>query len=112
MAASRRSTSSSSMPHSELCKNTLSAPGRQRRRLPATRLRRYASDATLFCQQQRQPIQQRTLSLDHLLPRRVEPEPDDAVDLGKGGPASAFRRPFCLEAVASECRDVEIAFCG
>src|SRR5215207_503279 len=85
---------------------TWSASSTSRR---STRRRRErASGSDLF----RQAIQEDVLAGKDLLARFREREPVGAVDLGEGLAAAALRRPFHLEAVAADFRNVELAFGG
>src|SRR5205085_4961887 len=59
-----------------------------------------------------QALEQRDLTADDLLPRGLQPEPRDAVDLREPLPPSRARRPLQLERPGRDLRRVEVALDG
>src|SRR5215469_5342413 len=59
-----------------------------------------------------EPIEQVPLRFVDLVARRRKIEPFGAIDFRKGPPLAALRRPFDLEHVAADRRDIHLARSG
>src|SRR3954453_9939760 len=60
----------------------------------------------------RQQVEEDMLAREQLVAGRREPEPFGAIDLREAPAPAAFRRPLDLEAVAADCRTVDVALAG